>query len=332
MWPTQGPNIMSLGRGERSDASWGFELPLLSRRTLLVRSMQGLAGASLGSALGGRALLAQAPSAALGNGFHVLSLGATNVLAVTDPTGVALVDGAPAGRAADLSRILAAVPQSGKVHTLFNTHWHPEQTGSNESVGQAGATIVAQENTKQWLRTDVTWPWSDETVAPLPQLGLPNKTFYEETELTVGGRIVRCGHLRDCPHTDGDMYVFFPEDNVLAVGDAVTGAGWPSIDWWTGGWIGGLVGGIDMLFYVANDDTRIVPARGPVLTRADLRKQYDMYGVIWERLVKTLYGGGGPKEALAAKPTQEFDALMGPSDAFVERAFQSLWAYLSPDA
>ena len=85
-------------------------------------------------------------------------------------------------------------------------------------------------------------------------------------------------------------------------------------------------------FYVANDDTRIVPANGPVLTRADLRKQYDMYGVIWERLVKTLYGGGGPKEALAAKPAQEFDATMGPSDAFVERAFQSLWAYLSPDA
>jgi glyoxylase-like metal-dependent hydrolase (beta-lactamase superfamily II) len=128
------------------------------------------------------------------------------------------------------------------------------------------------------------------------------------------------------------MYVYFPEENVLAVGDAVAGSGWPSIDWWTGGWIGGLVGGLDMLFYVANDDTRIVPARGPVLTRADLRKQYEMYGVIWERLVKTLYGGGGPKEALAAKPTQEFDATMGPSDAFVERAFQSLWAYLSPDA
>ncbi len=53
------------------------------------------------------------------------------------------------------------MPQSGKVHTLFNTHWHPEQTGSNESLAQAGATIVAQENTKLWLTTDVTWPWSE---------------------------------------------------------------------------------------------------------------------------------------------------------------------------
>ena len=105
----------------------------------------------------------------------MVSLGATNVLAVTDPTGVALVDGAPAGRAAELTQLLAALPQTGKVHTLFNTHWHPEQTGSNESLGQAGATIVAQENTKLWLTTDVTWPWNDETVQPLPKVGYRTK-------------------------------------------------------------------------------------------------------------------------------------------------------------
>ena len=296
--------------------------------------MRGLVAASLGLGAGWQNLRAQAarPAQDLGGGFHVVSLGATNVLAVTDASGVALVDGAPAGRAEELAKLVAALPQSGKVHTLFNTHWHPEQTGSNESLGRAGATIVAQENTKLWLTTDVTWPWNNETVEPLPKVALPNKTFFGDTELTVGGRRAKCGHLRDCPHTDGDMYVFFPDENVLAVGDAVTGAGWPSIDWWTGGWIGGMVGGLDTLFYVANADTRIVPARGPVLGHADLQKQYDMYSLIWERLVKTLYSGGGPKEALAAKPTAEFDAIMGPSDAFVERAFQSLWAYLSPDA
>jgi glyoxylase-like metal-dependent hydrolase (beta-lactamase superfamily II) len=295
--------------------------------------MQGLVGASLAGRLG--SLLAQPPAArpavALGDGFHVLSLGATNVLAVTDPTGVTLVDGAPPGRAAELDRLVADLG-AGKVHTLFNTHWHPEQTGSNERLGAAGARIVAQENTKLWLTTDVTWPWSEETVEPLPKIALPNQTFYDQAELTVGGRTVLCGHLRDCPHTDGDQYVFFPEANVLAVGDAVWGAGWPSIDWWTGGWIGGIVGALDMLFYVANEDTRIVPARGPVLTHADLRKQYDMFSVIWERLLRILYSGGGPKEALAARPTREFDAMMGPSDAFVQRAFESLWPYLSPDA
>jgi glyoxylase-like metal-dependent hydrolase (beta-lactamase superfamily II) len=270
----------------------------------------------------------------LGDGFHVLNTGATNVLAVASAEGVALVDGGSAAGSAELLRRVAALPQAGKVHTLFNTHWHPEQTGSNEAVAKAGATIVSQVNTKLWLAKDVTWPWSDETVQPLPAAARPTKTFFATDDLSVGGKTVRVGHLRDCPHTDGDMYVFFPDDNVLAIGDAVygTGAGWPAIDWWTGGWIGGIVGAIDMLFSVANDETRIVPSRGPLMTRADLQTQYRMYETIWERLVKTLYAGGGIGEALDAEPTKEFNDLMGEPDAFVQRAFQSLWAYLSPDA
>ena len=66
--------------------------------------------------------------------------------------------------------------------------------------------------------------------------------------------------------------------------------------------------------------------------KTDLKAAYQMYGTIWERLVKTLYSGGGPKEALASAPTKEFNDIMGPSDEFVRRAFESLWAYLSPDA
>ena len=312
-------------------------MPVLSRRILLSAAVGGLAGASLGPWWGPRRLVARAQAGRretrdLGNGVHVLTLDQTNVLAVGGADGYALVDGAPAGQANVLTEMLAALPNPGKVHTLFNTHWHPEQTGSNETLAKAGATIIAQENTKQWLTTDVTWPWNNETVAELPAAAWPGKTFFDHADYEVGGRKVRCGHLRDCPHTDGDMYVFFPDDNVLSVGDAVYGAGWPAIDWWTGGWIGGLVGGLDMLFYTANADTRIVPARGPLLTHADLRQHYEMYSVIWERLLKTLYSGGGPKEALAANPTKEFDAVMGPSDEFVQRAFESLWAYLSPDA
>ena len=146
---------------------------LLSRRRLLGHAARGVLGASLGASLSLRALLAQPnPAGDLGGGFHVLGLGTTNVLAVTGLDGRRARRrgaGGPGGRRSP--QRLAALPQAGKVHTLFNTHWHPEQTGSNESLGQAGATIVAQENTKQWLTTDVTWPWNDETVEPLPKVG-----------------------------------------------------------------------------------------------------------------------------------------------------------------
>jgi hypothetical protein len=83
---------------------------------------------------------------------------------------------------------------------------------------------------------------------------------------------------------------------------------------------------------LANAGTRIVPARGSVLSLADLKAQYEMYGTIYDRLAQLLNKGRGPSEAVAAAPTKEFDAQMGNPDEFVRRAFESLWAYLSPDA
>jgi glyoxylase-like metal-dependent hydrolase (beta-lactamase superfamily II) len=238
-----------------------------------------------------------------------------------------------------LLKTIAELPGGGRgadagVQTLFNTHWHPEQVGSNEALAKAGATIVAHENTRLWLTEDVTWPWNNETVKALPKAAQPTKTFRAEEELTAGGMKVRCGHLRDCPHTDGDIYVLFPEANVLAIGDAVygKGAGWPDVDWWTGGWIGGIVGAIDMIFSVSNAETRIVPARGPLLGLSELKAHTEMYGTIYERLIQLLNKGRGPGEAVAARPAQEFAAQMGDPDEFVRRAFESLWAYVSPGA
>ena len=112
----------------------------------------------------------------------------------------------------------------------------------------------------------------------------------------------------------------------------MSGEGWPVVDYVTGGWIGGIVGGLQRLLTLANEETRIVPARGPVLSLADLETQYEMFGTIYGRLTQLLNKGRGPGEAVAAQPTKEFDARMGNPDEFVRRAFESLWAYLSPDA
>jgi len=310
-------------------------VPSRTRRRFLHAAMGGVAGMCFGSAaLRVGTTRAQAEPEAVGarslsDDLHVLTVGQVNVVASTAPEGVLLVDGASADTADVLLGAIAELPAAGRIHTLFNTHWHPEQTGLNERVGTAGATIVAHENTRLWLSTDVTWPWDGQHFEPLPEAARPSETFYEHGELASG---VRYGYLRHAAHTDGDLYVYFPGANVLAVGDAVSGEGWPFIDWWTGGWIGGIVGGLELLLSLTDSETRIVPARGPVLGRGDLERQYEMYNAIYARLSRLLNGGMGPDEAVAARPTEEFDAEMGPPDAFVKQAFMSLWPYLSPDA
>jgi glyoxylase-like metal-dependent hydrolase (beta-lactamase superfamily II) len=301
------------------------------RRDVLRTLAGGVAAGVLGMRCAG-AQTAGVTSTPLGEGVYVLTLGGRNYVAAPGSDGALLVNG---GSAADSPRLLQAVaglPGAAPVRTLFNTCWHPEQIGANQTVASAGATIIAHENTRLWLTQRITWPWDGQRFEPLASAARPSKTFYAREQATIGGRSLEWGHVRACPHTDGDCYVFFRDENVLAVGDAVSGAGWPTIDYWTGGWIGGVVGGLESLVALADDATRIVPSVGPILTRADLQSQHKMYATIYERLAEQLNRGRGPDEALAAQPTREFDAKMGPSAEFVDRAFKSLWGYLAPDA
>jgi cyclase len=265
----------------------------------------------------------------LGENLYVLTGAGCNVIAHTGTDGVVMVDGGLAQNAAALAQAVAALPKGGPVRTLFNTHWHPEQTGSNEALGMAGATIIAQENTRLWLTQNITWPWDGRKFKKFSKIAQPNKTFYDKGTLDSG---IRYGYIPDAAHTDGDLYVYFPQQNILAVGDVAYGQGWPVIDWWTGGWIGGIVGGLQRIQSIANRDTKIVPAQGPLLSFADITAQAEMYGTIFDRLNQMLNKGRGPSEAVEAKPAKEFEARMGNSDVFIRRAFESQWAYLSPDA
>ena len=103
--------------------------------------------------------------------------GEANVVMQTSTDGVLLVDGGSANGADRLMNFISKVPGGGRVHSLFNTHWHPEQTGLNERLGKAGATIIAHENTRLWLTQNITWPWNGRQFKKLPKVAQPNKTF-----------------------------------------------------------------------------------------------------------------------------------------------------------
>jgi glyoxylase-like metal-dependent hydrolase (beta-lactamase superfamily II) len=302
---------------------------------LLKTALCGAAGLTLGSpafVFGQAAQPASLPAntVRLADDLFLITLpGEANVVAQTTASGTLLVDGCSAASANALRQTVASLPGGGPVQMLFNTHWHPEQVGSNELIGKAGKTIVAHENTRLWLATEVKWPWNGKEFKRLPKVAQPNQTFYTTGALESG---VKYGYIPDAAHTDGDLYVLFPQQNVLVVGDVMSGQGWPVVDWPTGGWIGGIVGGLQRLQTLVNAETRIVPGRGPVLGPTDLKAQLEMYGSIYDRLTQLMNRGRGPTEAVDAKPTKEFDARMGNGDEFVRRSFESLWAYLSPDA
>ena len=164
----------------------------------------------------------------------------------------------------------------------------------------------------------------------LPKIAQPNKTFYTTGKLESG---IQYGYIPDAAHTDGDLYVYFPKQNVLAVGDVVSGAGLARrrladrrMDWRDR----------RRPSAVADDRERRHEDCSRVAGRCSSwqtsRNRPRCTATIYDRLSTMLNKGRGPTEAVEAKPTKEFDAQMGNGDEFVRRSFESLWAYLSPDA
>ncbi|MEO8316200.1 MAG: MBL fold metallo-hydrolase [Pseudomonadota bacterium] len=299
-------------------------------RTAVASAGAALAVMPLASLCAGKAAAPLAEQS-LGSQLSLITGGGGNVLVLGAGEGALLVDGGARAHSAALLKLALKSVNAASVHTLVNTHWHPDQTGANEILGKRGVRIIAQENTRLWLTRKIIVDWASAPFPAMPKIAQPNKTFYETDTVAFGGEQIGLGHLGQA-HTDGDIYVYLPKANILVAGGVVSSAGWPLLDWQTGGWIGGLVGAQDRLLAIANDSTRIIPANGPIITRKDLQAQRAMYFEIYDRLVKQLVKGMGPEEAYATGPAKEYEARWGDSRQFVLAAFRSLWGHFAPDA
>ncbi len=233
------------------------------------------------------------PSEKLNDRIAVLSGAPGNVIALSSSDGVLLVD---SGSQALAPSVRASVA-GASVRTLINTHYHDDQTGGNALFGPTGATIHSHEITREWLATEYYVPAEDRWVKPLPKVGQPTVTFRDRAELKAGAESIECGYLLEA-HTRGDIYVFFRDSNVLAVGCVASPSRDPSLDWYAGGWIGGRADALADLVKLANDDTKIVPAYGPVMTRAQLTAERDMMAYLYERTTDLTDHGRSAKDML----------------------------------
>ncbi len=183
----------------------------------------------------------------LGGNLTLISGAGGNVVTLgSKETGALMVDGGSAERSGALLKEVAKATGTSKVGVLINTHWHPDQTGSNERLGKSGATIISHENTKLWLGRPIKTSWPPKPFGPLPPKARPTKTTYTNDAIQFAGEDVQYGYMLQA-HTDGDIYVYFKNANVLVAGGVVSADGWPRLDWETGGWIAGLVAGYDKL-------------------------------------------------------------------------------------
>jgi cyclase len=261
-------------------------------------------------------LLASRKVFAQTNKIAVIDAGGANVVALTTDDGLVLVDsGAPKSFA-----------PSSKVQALFNTHYHTDQTGNNELVAESGAKIIAHERTRQWMSTDYWVPADDRYEKARPKSAWPTEVFETTGSLKAGPEQIDYGYL-PLAHTSGDIYVYFKTLNVLAVGDVASPLRDPALDYFTGAWIGGRLDAMDVLLKLANEQTKIVPAYGPVMTRAEFKAERDMMEEVRVRLFKQVREGEGPKDMLDAGLLNGLPRTWKDPYKFLYDADKGLWAH-----
>ncbi len=298
----------------------------MNRRSIVKGALGGVLGLALPPFA--RSAFAQKSPAVVpvSDGFVMLTGAGGNVLVRTASTGQVLVDGGAAEFSPALLALLRGLPGGTGVTTLFNTHWHREQVGGNLALARAGTTIIAHEKTRAHLATDY-YLWDEERYEKaLPAAAHPTVTFFSGEAALAGKERIEYGHLLEA-HTDGDIYVFFRDANVLAAGDAVSPLKDPALDWFGGGWLGGRADAQEKLLKLCDANTRIVPSYGPVMGRPELQAEFDMTRVLFDRMLERLKQGMSAQNMLDAGVMKGLSRTFHDPFKFAYDAHKGYWAH-----
>ncbi len=299
----------------------------MNRRAVVKAALGGVAGLTL-APFARSAFAQQSPAIVpVRDGFVMLTGGGGNILVrgASDRPGA----GGQRRRSIPTDAVrarLRELPGAGRVGTVFNTHWHLDQVGGNLAFGRAGATIIAHEKTRAHLATDYYLQREDRYEKALPKEAHPTKIIFDRGEIVAGGQKIEYGHLVEA-HTDGDIYVFFRDANVLAAGDAVSPLKDPVLDWFGGGWLGGRADGQQKLLELTNAETRIVPSYGPVIGRAELQAELDMTRVLFDRMLELVKKGMSAQEMVDAEVMKGLYRTFDDPFRFAYDAHKGYWAH-----
>jgi glyoxylase-like metal-dependent hydrolase (beta-lactamase superfamily II) len=306
-----------------------------SRRKFLRTSTCAMGAATLGSSLAPLASAQPAPAeiTRLELGYAWVLQGAGgNVFTIPgmNEDGCLMVDGGLAAHSPALLDAVFDVTGQNRVHTLINTHWHPEQTGSNERVGADGGVIIAHENTAMTLQNAVMSALFDGRYGPLADAGIPNRTLNGNGTMKFAGQEIIYGYL-PAAHTNGDIFLYFPILDTLIGGGPVTMAEWPVLDIRQGAWMGGLLRAFETLSAVVSADTVVIPAHGPITNGTEILRMRAMFTLIHLKLAEELNKGMGPDDIVAMNLFKEHEEQFGDNSQFLDYAHRSLQIAYVPD-
>lgn len=241
--------------------------------------------------------------------LYVLFGAGGNIGVISGPDGHVLIDDQFEELGEKISDKLESLHPGMKVKYCINTHYHYDHSDGNKYFGARGSEIIAHNRTRDYLSQDMSigLPGNEPTIQKaLPEEALPGLTFAEKMVLHLNGKEIHLIHIPSA-HTDTDLVVYLPEENILHGGDIFVRYGVPFIDSGQGGSFKGMMKAAEELLSICNQETILIPGHGFVSTYEDLQGYRDMLFAIWDNVKGQKEKGLSLVEVQDTKPAEDYE-------------------------
>jgi len=283
----------------------------ITRRQFNSAAAGALAGAALSGSLT-RRISAQAPSPVgwrrlTGKSRAIEGMGG-NALVFQDGRDVLLVD----TKISPVGKLMREFVEAGgyEVTQVINTHHHADHTGGNFAWSQdtpvlahekASARIADQ--TKQYM--DMIRR-RDPDAADIPaERFAPTDTIPGDSELVIGDQQVIIRHFGP-GHTDNDLVLYLPDENILHPGDLLFHNMHIFVDLGAGADTAAWLRNVEACMELCNDRTVVVPGHGTVTNISGLEQQRE-YLIAIRKQVADAIADGKSMEETYRMPLEGFD-------------------------
>lgn len=199
----------------------------------------------------------------LDDNIYMVTGAGGNMAAVVGKEGLLLIDSQYAELAEKIQATLAALSPA-PLTTLINTHMHGDHVGGNAALA-ANANIIAHKNVRIRLNGN----------ANFSPAGLP-KTTIDSTTPLMHGDIELVLQPMPASHTDGDIVIWFPEHNIVHMGDLLFQGRFPFVDTNNGGNVLQYIENTRYIISRIDEHTKVIPGHGELTNKAGLAQELAM--------------------------------------------------------